>query len=105
MALKQGLARSKPAVLEAIRREGLTKRSRHHVNLSADLLTAQAVGRYRSRTVVLPIRAEAMHADGYAFLQRQQRLADRCCSAHLYSVRRGPPQRGPGWRAQPLTFT
>ncbi len=58
-----------PAVLPSIRREGLTKQARHHVHLSSDVPTALAVGSRRGRTVVLPICAGAMHADGYAFYQ------------------------------------
>ena len=58
-----------PAVLPSIRREGLTKQARHHVHLSSDVPTALAVGSRRGRTVVLPVCAGAMHADGYAFYQ------------------------------------
>src|SRR5215210_1297016 len=58
-----------PAVLPSIRREGLTKRARHHVHLSPDIPTAHAVGSRRGRTVVLPVCAGAMHADGYAFFR------------------------------------
>lgn len=53
--------------LEAILREGLRARGRHHVHLSADLETATAVGRRRGRPVVLTVHAEAMVADGHRF--------------------------------------
>ena len=58
-----------PAVLPSIRRKGLTKQARHHVHLSTDIPTAHAVGSRRGRTVVLPICAGAMHANGYAFFR------------------------------------
>ena len=57
------------AVLPSIRREGLTKQARHHVHLSSDVPTALAVGNRRGRTVVLPVCAGAMHAEGYAFFR------------------------------------
>jgi putative RNA 2'-phosphotransferase len=53
--------------LEAIFREGLTKRQRHHVHLSADPQTATQVGARRGEAVILTVDAAAMVADGYAF--------------------------------------
>ena len=51
----------------AIRAEGLTKRARHHVHLSADTETATAVGGRRGKAVILVIQAAAMAAAGHVF--------------------------------------
>lgn len=53
--------------VEAIRREGLSRRRRHHVHLSADVQTATRVGARRGKPVVLVIRAAAMAAAGHVF--------------------------------------
>ena len=54
--------------LDAIRREGLRPRSRHHVHLSADVPTAVAVGGRRSaEVVVLRVAAAGMAAAGHVF--------------------------------------
>lgn len=53
--------------VEAIRREGLSRRSRHHVHLSADVDTAQRVGARHGRPVVLVVRAAEMAAAGRVF--------------------------------------
>lgn len=50
-----------------IRREGLVRGARHHVHLSKDRATAEAVGKRRSAPVVLVVRAHAMHAAGHKF--------------------------------------
>lgn len=55
------------AFLESIREQGLLKRSRNHVHLSADVETAQKVGGRRGKPVVLTIHADAMHQSGHAF--------------------------------------
>lgn len=55
------------SVLQAIRAEGLTKMSRHHVHLSADETTARAVGARRGRPIVLRIATGRMHDDGHVF--------------------------------------
>ncbi|HEX8913475.1 MAG TPA: RNA 2'-phosphotransferase [Humisphaera sp.] len=54
-------------VLPAIRRDGLLKRKRHHVHLSAARATAEAVGRRHGRAVVIEVDAARMRADGHAF--------------------------------------
>ncbi len=54
-------------VLDAIRLEGLRKRDRHAVHLSAQADTAVAVGARHGRPVVLVVDAAAMHRDGMAF--------------------------------------
>ena len=53
--------------LDAILREGLTKRQRHHVHLSADVATATNVGARHGRPVVLRVDAAAMAAAGHVF--------------------------------------
>ncbi|MFI7596283.1 RNA 2'-phosphotransferase [Actinoplanes sp. NPDC049681] len=56
------------ANLPSIMREGLRPRSRHHVHLSPDVLTALRVGRRRSADVaVLEVDAAAMTASGHVF--------------------------------------
>ena len=54
--------------LDAIKSEGLTRRSRTHVHLSLDEETARIVAaRRRGTIVILRVRAEEMHATGYTF--------------------------------------
>lgn len=53
--------------VEAIRREGLCRRDRQHVHLSADAGTAARVGARHGRPVVLVVQAAAMAAAGHAF--------------------------------------
>lgn len=50
-----------------IRREGLTRRQRHHVHLSADIDTATRVGARHGKAIVLVVRAADMAAAGHAF--------------------------------------
>ncbi|HEX8371245.1 MAG TPA: RNA 2'-phosphotransferase [Chthoniobacterales bacterium] len=53
--------------LDSIRERGLEKRERHHVHLSADIETAEKVGKRHGQPVVLTILAEAMNACGHTF--------------------------------------
>lgn len=53
--------------VENIRREGLSRRKRHHVHLSADIDTAMRVGARHGAPVVLVVRAAEMAAAGHAF--------------------------------------
>lgn len=53
--------------LASIRAQGLARRQRHHVHLSATVETASVVGARRGRPVVLSIDAKAMHEAGHAF--------------------------------------
>lgn len=54
--------------LEPIRKEGLSRRARTHVHLSADEATAEKVARRRAGEIVLlRIRAHEMHAAGHVF--------------------------------------
>lgn len=51
----------------SIRRDGLVKRDRRHVHLSADAGTATTVGARHGRPTVLVVRAGEMAAAGHAF--------------------------------------
>lgn len=53
--------------LPSIRAQGLLKGQRHHVHLSPDRMTADAVGRRRGQPVILMVDAAAMAARGFAF--------------------------------------
>jgi putative RNA 2'-phosphotransferase len=53
--------------LETILRDGLQKRSRQHVHLSLDVMTATAVGKRHGKPVILTIRAREMREAGHAF--------------------------------------
>ena len=53
--------------VDAIQREGLERRGRHHVHLSADEETATRVGARHGRPVVLEVDAAAMAAAGHVF--------------------------------------
>jgi len=55
------------AFLASIREQGLLKRSRNHVHLSADVETAKKVGARHGKPVILMIRTEAMHQFGHTF--------------------------------------
>lgn len=54
-------------VYDQIMKDGLKPMRRHHVHLSCDLSTAQAVGGRRKSHVVLRVDAARMVADGYKF--------------------------------------
>jgi putative RNA 2'-phosphotransferase len=55
------------ALMESISEQGLLKRSRNHVHLSADVETAKKVGARRGKPVILTILAQTMHQSGHAF--------------------------------------
>jgi putative RNA 2'-phosphotransferase len=57
--------------LESIKVEGLQKRARHHVHLSADLQTAKTVGARYGKPVVLRILSKDMHDRGFHFFQSE----------------------------------
>jgi len=54
--------------LPSIKREGLKKRKRQHVHLSADTSTAVRVGSRRGKPVILAIDAKRMNTDYQFFL-------------------------------------
>ncbi len=53
--------------VEAVLKEGLKKMTRHHVHLSQEMATAQAVGARHGRPVVLAVDAAAMRQAGHLF--------------------------------------
>ena len=53
--------------VEAILREGIDRRARHHVHLSLDAATAREVGSRHGRPAVLEVRAGAMAREGLDF--------------------------------------
>lgn len=53
-----------PRFLDSILEEGLNPQSRHHVHLSEDVQTAEAVGSRRGNPVILEIDAQKMHTKG-----------------------------------------
>ncbi|HWO19535.1 MAG TPA: RNA 2'-phosphotransferase [Kofleriaceae bacterium] len=55
------------AALDGIREQGLLRGQRRHVHLSADVPTAERVGRRRGAPVILTVRAADMHAAGHTF--------------------------------------
>ena len=55
------------ASVDAILREGLHRRGRHHVHLSPDVATATRVGGRHGRPVVLEVAAARMAAEGHEF--------------------------------------
>ncbi len=52
---------------DAIRREGLQRRARHHVHLSETQQTAEAVATRHGKLVMLTVRSGQMHRDGLKF--------------------------------------
>lgn len=53
--------------LDAIRKEGLTPKGRHHVHLSRDTDTARTVGARHGTPIVLVVDAARLHAAGAVF--------------------------------------
>jgi putative RNA 2'-phosphotransferase len=52
---------------ESIQKEGLKKRDRHHVHLSAEIETAKNVGSRHGSPLVLIVEAGKMHLAGFEF--------------------------------------
>ncbi|MCL4112956.1 UNVERIFIED_CONTAM: hypothetical protein GTU68_044970 [Idotea baltica] len=53
--------------LHAIQTEGLQKRARNHVHLTAQRATAETVGGRRGTPVILVVESGRMHSDGLSF--------------------------------------
>jgi putative RNA 2'-phosphotransferase len=53
--------------ITSIKVEGLQKMQRTHVHLSADMATAQKVGRRRGTPVILTVQSGQMHNNGFQF--------------------------------------
>lgn len=71
--------------LESIMKNGLEKRSRQHVHLSADLDTAIKVGTRHGRVVVLMVDTASMSNDGFEFFKSKNDvwLTDNVPSKYL----------------------
>lgn len=71
--------------VRAIRREGLQRRSRHHVHLSPTRQTAAAVGSRHGKLVLLQVQTGKMHRDGHAFFHTPNNvwLTDRVPPEYL----------------------
>lgn len=54
-------------LVAAILREGLEPRSRQQVHLSADVVTARAVGQRHGKPIILAVDAPGMHQAGFEF--------------------------------------
>ena len=77
------------AFLDGIREQGLLKRSRNHVHLSADIETAKRVGARRGKPVILTIQSNAMHESGHSFyLSANGVWSNGCCPRHVHSLPR-----------------
>ncbi|MGY4660741.1 RNA 2'-phosphotransferase [Pseudomonas sp. S1Bt23] len=57
--------------MDSINEKGLIPGSRHHVHLSQDLATAEAVGQRYGKVVVLKIAAQDMQTQGFKFYQAE----------------------------------
>lgn len=57
--------------MDAIKREGLQKQSRHHVQLSGNQKAARKVGARHGKPVVLEVAAQLMVSHGYQFSQSE----------------------------------
>jgi len=55
--------------IDSIKSQGLQKRSRQHVHLSAEINTAIKVGSRRGKPIILSVHAEKMYKEGFAFFQ------------------------------------
>ena len=55
--------------VRSILQSGLERRSRHHVHLTADAATGEAVGRRYGKAVILRIAAGEMAAQGHVFFR------------------------------------
>ena len=55
--------------IDSIKNQGLQKRSRLHVHLSAEINTAVKVGSRRGKPIVLTIDADKMYKEGFEFFQ------------------------------------
>jgi putative RNA 2'-phosphotransferase len=60
--------------LESITEKGIVKRTRNHVHLSEDVITATSVGSRYGKPVVLKVKALAMHNAGYIFYLSENKV-------------------------------
>lgn len=75
--------------IESIGKDGLKPGERHHVHLSADLNTANAVGQLYGKPVLLKIKALMMHQQGFKFFLSENNvwLTDKVPSEFIYLFR------------------
>lgn len=57
--------------VDSILKEGLVSGDRHHVHLSADLVTATKVGQRHGKVIIFKINTKQMHHDGFKFYQAE----------------------------------
>lgn len=57
--------------VDAILEQGLIAGQRHHVHLSADLVTATKVGQRHGKVVIFRINTQQMQQDGFKFYQAE----------------------------------
>ncbi|AZC40571.1 RNA 2'-phosphotransferase [Pseudomonas chlororaphis] len=57
--------------MDSINENGLIPGARHHVHLSQDMTTAEAVGQRYGKVVILKIAAQDMQAQGFKFYQAE----------------------------------
>ena len=60
--------------IQAILAEGIQKRSRQHVHLSADLSTAEKVGRRHGKPCILLVKSGEMYLEGLLFYQSENKV-------------------------------
>jgi len=72
--------------IESIQRDGLLRRNRNHVHLSADTTTAVLVGKRHGCPVVFAIDTARMYADGHVFFLSENKvwLTERVPPRYLY---------------------
>ena len=75
--------------LDSIRREGILRKSREYVHLSANVETARQVGARHGNPVVLPIDSARMNRDGHPFFPLgERRMAVQGSSVGICDHRR-----------------
>ena len=69
----------------SILEKGLISGERHHVHLSADLVTATKVGQRHGKVIIFNIDTKKMHQDGFKFYQAENGvwLTERVPNAYL----------------------
>ena len=69
----------------SILEKGLISGERHHVHLSADLVTATKVGQRHGKVITFNIDTQQMHQDGFKFYQAENGvwLTERVPNAYL----------------------
>lgn len=57
--------------VESIHTQGLIAGDRHHVHLSADLVTATKVGQRHGKVIIFKVNTKQMHQNGFKFYQAE----------------------------------